>query len=138
MSSDAYGSLIRRAYQDFEAGDLDRLRVVMDENVVWHEPGRSPLAGDYGGVEGVLDLLKTLKDGSANTFRIEVLGVLSEPERAVVFQRETACLGDKVLDDLAVVDFEIHHQKITEVSVYHEDLYQFDSFWAEASGSGRA
>jgi len=42
---DAYESLIRRTYQDFESGDLDLLNVVMAEDVIWHEPGRSSLAG---------------------------------------------------------------------------------------------
>jgi uncharacterized protein len=131
MTSDAYESLIRRAYEDFEAGDLDLLRVVMDEHVVWHEPGRSPLAGDYRGVEAVLGLLQSLRTHSGDTFRIEVLDILSEPERAVVFQRESASRGEKSLDDVAVLDYEIHNQKITEVTVYHEDLYQFDSFWTD-------
>ena len=40
MAEDAYESLVRRTYQDFESGDLDLLGVVMAEDVVWHEPGR--------------------------------------------------------------------------------------------------
>ena len=48
---DAYESLVRRTYQDFESGDLDLLGVVMAQEVVWHEPGRSSLAGDYKGPE---------------------------------------------------------------------------------------
>jgi ketosteroid isomerase-like protein len=49
MVEDAYESLIRRTYQDFESGDLELLEVVMGKDVVWHEPGRSSLAGDYKG-----------------------------------------------------------------------------------------
>lgn len=44
---DAYELLVRRAYQDFEAGDLDLVRAVMAEEAVSHEPGRSPLARDH-------------------------------------------------------------------------------------------
>jgi uncharacterized protein len=131
MAEDAYASLIRRAYQDFESGDLDLLRVVMGQDVVWHEPGRSSLAGDYKGPEAVLDFLGQLQARSDGTFKVEVLDVLSEPERAVVFQRETATRIGKALDAIAVVDFEIHHQKITEVTVYHSDTYQFDEFWED-------
>jgi uncharacterized protein len=131
MAEDAYASLIRRAYQDFESGDLDLLRVVMGQDVVWHEPGRSSLAGDYKGPEAVLDFLGQLQARSGGTFKVEVLDVLSEPERAVVFQRETATRIGKALDAIAVVDFEIHHQKITEVTVYHSDTYQFDEFWED-------
>lgn len=128
---DPYGALVRRAYQDFESGDLDLLRVVMGDDVVWREPGRSSLAGDYKGPDAVLGLLEQLRARSGGTFRIEILDVISEPERAVVFQRETATRNGKSLDVVAVVDFEIHHQKITEATVYHTDTYQFDEFWAD-------
>jgi ketosteroid isomerase-like protein len=45
--------LVRRAYQDFETGDLDLLDVVMEQEVAWHEPGQSNLAGDYKGSDEV-------------------------------------------------------------------------------------
>lgn len=131
-AKDAYVSLIQRTYQDFESGDLDLLRVLMAQDVVWHEPGRSSLGGDYKGPEAVLGFLGQLKARSAGTFKVEVLDVLSEPERAVVFQRETATRNGKSLDVIAAVDFEIHNQKITEVTVYQADTYSFDEFWADA------
>ena len=131
MAEDAYESVVRRAYQDFESGDLDLLGVVMANDVVWHEPGRSTLAGDYKGPEAVLGFLGQLRSRSDGTFKIEVVDVLSEPERAVVLQRETATRGDKSLDVVTAVDFEIHHGKITEITVYQADTYQFDEFWAD-------
>ena len=131
---DTYESLVRRTYQDFESGDLDLLGVVMAQEVVWHEPGRSSLAGDYKGPEEVLGFLGELKARTDGTFKIEVLDVLSEPERAVVFQRETAVRDEKTLDVVVAVEFEIHNGKITEVTVYQHDAYAFDEFWAEGSG----
>jgi hypothetical protein len=53
MAEDAYESLTRRTYQVFESGDSDLLGVVMAEGVVWHEPGRSSLAGHYKGPEAI-------------------------------------------------------------------------------------
>jgi hypothetical protein len=131
MTENAYESLTRRAYEDFESGDLDLLGVVMAQDVVWHEPGRSSLAGDYKGPEAVLGFLAQLKDRSGGTLKIEILDVLSEPGRAVVFQRETATKNGKDLDVIAAVDFEIHNGKITEVTVYHADTYRFDEFWGD-------
>lgn len=129
MTGDAYESLIRRAYKDFESGDLDLLRVVLGEDVVWHQPGRSSLAGDYKGPEAVLGLLAELRARTGGTFKVEILDVLSEPGRAVVFQRETATRLGKSLDVVAAVDLEIHHERITEVTIYQTDAYQFDEFW---------
>jgi uncharacterized protein len=131
MVEDTYGALIRRAYEDFESGDLDLLGVVMAPDVVWHEPGRSSFGGDYKGPEAVLGFLGQLKALSGGTFKIEILDVLSEPERAVVFQRETATRNGKELNVIVAVEFEIHHEKITEVTVYQTDTYQFDEFWGD-------
>ncbi len=131
MVEDTYGALIRRAYEDFESGDLDLLGVVMAPDVVWHEPGRSSFGGDYKGPEAVLGFLGQLKALSGGTFKIEILDVLSEPERAVVFQRETATRNGKELNVIVAVEFEIHHGKITEVTVYQTDTYQFDEFWGD-------
>ena len=132
MVEDTYGAVIRRAYEDFESGDLDLLGVVMAPDVVWHEPGRSSFGGDYKGPEAVLGFLGQLKALSGGTFKIEILDVLSEPERAVVFQRETASRNGKELNVIVAVEFEIHHGKITEVTVYQTDTYQFDEFWGDA------
>jgi len=134
MPENAYDSLVRRTYEDFKSGDLDLLGVVMAEEVVWHQPGRSSLAGHYKGPKEVLGFLGELEARSSGTFKVEILDVLSEPERAVVLQRETAMKNDKTLDVVAAVDFEIHHGKITEVTVYQHDAYAFDEFWADDSG----
>lgn len=134
MAENAYAAVVRRAFEDFDSGDLDLLDIVMAPNVVWHEPGRSALAGDYTGPEAVLGFLGQLKARSNGTFSVEVLDVLSEPERAVVFVRETAKTAETALDVIAVVNFEIHNQKITEVTVYHADTYHFDEFWAGTQG----
>jgi ketosteroid isomerase-like protein len=122
-------TLIRRAYKDFEAGDIDLVRVVMADEAVWHEPGRSSLAGDYKGPAEILGFLDRLRTESAGTFRAEIVELLADSERAVVFQRETATRGTDTLDVVACVDFEIHHGKITEVTVYQADTHRFDEFW---------
>ena len=134
VAEDAYESLIRRTYLDFETVDLDLLRVVMADDVVWHEPGRSRLAGTYKGPEAVLGFLARLKSESGGTFKIEVLDVLSKPERVVALQRDTANRAGKDLNVIVAVEFEIHHEKITEVTVYQADTYLFDEFWADDSG----
>ncbi len=133
MPENPYESLVRKTYADFQSGDLDLLGVVMAEEVVWHEPGRSSLAGHYTGPKEVLGFLQELRARSGGTFEIEILDVLSEPERAVVLQRETARRNGRTLDVIAAVDFEIHRNKITEVTVYQHDAYAFDEFWADVT-----
>jgi hypothetical protein len=121
--------LIRHAYHLFASGDIDLMRVVFADNAVWHEPGNGPMSGDYKGPDEILGFLSQLRDSSGGTFRTRVCDVLAGTERAVVLQHDTATRNDRQLDVLAALDFEIHHGKVTEVTVYHQDLYRFDEFW---------
>ena len=123
-------NLIRRGYDAFARGDLDALSEFMAHDVVWHEPGRGPLAGDYKGPEGVIALLGSLRARSGGTFTVEIVDLLATAERAVAIQEETARRGDRALDMASAVEFEIHQGKITEVTVYHADMYHFDEFWS--------
>jgi uncharacterized protein len=130
MSEHPNSKLVRHGYDAFARGDLDTLREFMARDVVWHQPGRSPLAGDHKGPEGVLALLGELRALSDGTFAIEIVDLLANPERAIAIQEETARRGDRTLDMASTVEFEIHQGKITEVTVYHADTYHFDEFWS--------
>ncbi len=122
--------LVRRGFESFAKGDLEALRELMSDDVVWHEPGRSPLGGDYKGPTGVLELLRKLRERSEGSFAVNIVEVFGSSERAVVIQEEVARRGGNVLDMASVVEFEIHQGKISEVTVYHEDTYHFDEFWS--------
>ncbi len=130
MAEHPNARLVRRGFESFANGDLDALRELMSDEAVWHEPGRSPLGGDYKGPGGVLELLGKLQELSGGSFAVDIVEVLVSPERAVVIQEETGRRGGRVLDMASVVEFEIHQGKISEVTVYHEDTYHFDEFWS--------
>ena len=123
-------ALVRKSYHAFNKADIEAIRDVLADDVVWHEPGRSVLAGDYKGRDAVLRLLARFHDLSGGTFAIELLDLLVDPERVTAFQRLTGRRGEMTLDTVDVVDFEIHHGRATEVTVYQSDTYGFDEFWA--------
>lgn len=122
--------LIRHAYELFDTGDIDLVHVALADAAIWHQPGRSGLAGDYKGPEEILGFLTKLRELSGGTFKADIVDVLAGTERVVVFQHETASRAGKQLDVIAAVDFEIHHSKVTEITVYQADTYQFDEFWS--------
>lgn len=130
MTEHPNAKLVRRGYEAFASGDFETLGDLMDSEVVWHEPGRSPLGGDYHGREGVLELLRKFGELSGGTFSFDLVDVLTTADRAVALHELTARRGDRVLDMASAVEFEIHRGKITEVTVYHDDTYHFDEFWS--------
>ena len=48
--------LLRRAYEAFAKGDLGTVMSIFDDDIVWHEPGRNPLSGDFKGHQQVQEL----------------------------------------------------------------------------------
>ena len=130
MTEHPNAKLIRRGYEAFASGDLGSIRDLMDPGVVWHEPGRSQMKGDYKGPDGVVELLAKFSELSGGTFAFDLVEVLATANRAVALHELTASRGDRVLDMASAVEFEIHLGKITEVTVYHDDTYNFDEFWA--------
>jgi ketosteroid isomerase-like protein len=49
MSDHPNVARMREGYDAFAKGDLAALRELMTEDIVWHLPGHSALAGDYEG-----------------------------------------------------------------------------------------
>ena len=130
MSGHPNAKLVRKGYEAFNAADIEAIHDVLAPDVVWHEPGRSAVAGDYKGVEEVLGFLRRLHDLSGGTFSAELVDLLVDAERVTAFQRITGSRSGMTLDTVDVVDFEIHSGHVTEVTVYQSDTYGFDEFWS--------
>ena len=81
MTDHPNAKVVRQGYEAFAQGDLDALREFMVHDVVWHEPGRGPLAGDHKGPEGVLALLGELRARSDGTFGVEIVDLLERSGR---------------------------------------------------------
>ena len=50
----------RRTVDAFRTGDFDVIRSLIDEDVVWHVPGRSSMAGEIRGLEELVTWLGRL------------------------------------------------------------------------------
>jgi ketosteroid isomerase-like protein len=119
----------------YAGGDQEHVRTMLSEDVVWHVPGRSAIAGDYRGRDQVLRYFVTRRDLARATFRIVVRGVLADDERAVILA------GGRVQRDgessawETVGVFRIVNEKIAECWVLPYDQYSFDEIWSPALGS---
>jgi hypothetical protein len=43
--------LVRRGYEAFNTADVETLRQVFADTTIFHEPGHSPISGDYQGLD---------------------------------------------------------------------------------------
>ena len=122
---------------DFYAGgDQQRVCALLSDDVVWHVPGGSPIAGDYKGRDEVLRYFAKRRELTGATFRIKVRSVLTDDERTLILATGEAERGGETREWGTVAIFRIAKGRIAEcwVAPYDQDAY--DEIWS-ATGSSR-
>ncbi len=65
------------------AEDVERLRLLIHPDIVWHVPGRNALTGEYKGIDEVLGLFGRLASLTDGTFRSDLHDVVAGDEHVV-------------------------------------------------------
>jgi ketosteroid isomerase-like protein len=95
MDADANVARLREAISAYESGELDRFDDFCAPDMRWHFTGQNYRAGDYRGLE---DLLELMAGGKKRSVSIELLDVLASDRSVVVFLREHGDDGERTMD----------------------------------------
>jgi ketosteroid isomerase-like protein len=114
----------------FNANDLSTIAELVDANVEYVVPGRSPIAGRTHDIAGLLDMLRRSKELSDGTLTLEPRSVVADAEYLFVYGRIRAQRKGKTLDSDHCVVFRFVAGKIVEGRTVPVDLYEFDEFWS--------
>lgn len=121
---------VRRGYDAFQRGDADVLRQVFADDVVWHNFGRNPFAGDHKGTDAVLEMFGRLGQETGGTLKLDVIDVLANDDHTVGFYRATAERNGKKLDARFLQVFHLDgDRRVTEVWNFPDDTVTVDAFW---------
>ena len=114
----------------YAGGDAEPVSEMMSDDVAWHVPGRSAIAGHYYGKEAVLDYFQRRSERASGTFRIDFHDVLANDDRAVVLAGGRARReGREVSWETAGV-FRIVGGRVAECWLLPFDQYAFDEIWS--------
>jgi ketosteroid isomerase-like protein len=101
------------------------------EDVRFHLPGRSLLAGVYEGPQQVMQLFARLFELTGGTFSVELHDVLANDEHAAaLYTIRGERAGKQQLNDNQVQIFHIRGGKASEVWAQATDLYTLDEFFS--------
>ena len=123
-------SRIRDGYDAFNKGDVPALIELFDENVVWHFPGSSALAGDQVGRDATLTVLGAYGAASGGTLNAALIDLMASDDHVTGVANDTASNGGRVLDVRSTVVFAMKGGKVTEAWHYIDDLAAFEAFLA--------
>jgi ketosteroid isomerase-like protein len=120
-----------RAIQAFNENDLNEASLTFSENIVYRIAGRSPLAGEYRGIEQFDKVLRLAKELSGGTIKFEPQTILADNKAIMVYGHATAKREGKMLniDHAYLYKFD-EEGKIIEGRTIPVDLYDFDAFWS--------
>jgi ketosteroid isomerase-like protein len=124
-------AIVRRGYEAFNSGDLTRLTELLGDDVAWHIPGRSTLAGDVVGREAVFARLGRYRAETGGTFRTDLKRLLTDENgRVIGIHRSLAERAGKRLDVYGCIVFELENGRIVDGREHIYDLTAWDVFWS--------
>ena len=121
---------MRDGYDAFAKGDVAALQELMTDDIVWHVPGHSSLAGDYAGKEAVLGFFGRVMETTEGSFRVEPLTLLTDDHYGAAPVHITAHRGDRHLD---VMDLQVSRWQDGRVAEFWDtstDPDATDAFFA--------
>ena len=122
--------LIRRGYEAFGRGDIGTVLGVLDPNIHWHIPGRSPLSGDYEGHDEVIAFFTKTQELAAGTFAIQVDDLLAGAQRVAVLCTVSAQRHGQHWSATEVHVWRVANGRAVEFREYQGDQQAEDEFWS--------
>jgi ketosteroid isomerase-like protein len=124
-------AIVRRGYEAFNQGDLTTLAELLGDDVSWHTPGCSSLAGDVVGRDAVSARLGRYMAETGGTFRAELKRVLTDEDgRVIGIHHSVAERDGKHLDVYGGIVFELQDGRIVDGCEHFYDLRAWDEFWS--------
>ena len=121
--------LVRKGYAAFSAGDMDTLRKIIAPDAIWHTSGRSPLSGDFKGIDEIIGNFGKSMELSGMTLKVEVHDIVGNDTHVFAAHLSTAQRDGKSLNDRQVIVFHVSGGRVTEAWQISEDVYASDEFW---------
>jgi uncharacterized protein len=121
---------IRDGYAAFAKGDFTVLNDLFAEDLLWHNPGRNQLAGDYRGREAVYGLFGRLMELSEGSFGLDIQSIFADDERGVALVVASASRGGRSLSTTDAHIFRLRDGQVVEFWNASTDMYAFDELFA--------
>ncbi len=126
-------AVVRRFHAEqsraYAGGELAELRPLLSEEVIWHVPGRSRIAGEHRGVDAVLAYFDARRSMTDASFRVAVHGLAAIGDRIVQLAGGSAERADRTIRWETVGVFRVAGGRIAECWLVPFDLYEFDELW---------
>jgi len=131
MAEHPHVTLIRKGYKAFSAGDFATLREIFASDAVQHQPGTSPMSGDFKGADAILEQYAALFRESEGTLTVELQQCFTDGAGHVIaVHRARASRKGKTLDVPEALSFTLVGDRVVDIAALERDIEELDAFWA--------
>lgn len=130
MGATANVDRIRDGYTAFNKGDVETLIDLFADDIVWHFPGTSKLAGDHVGRDAALGVLGAYGAACEGTLQANLVDLMASDDNVTGWGRDTATAKGRTLDINSVVIFTLRDGKVVEARQFVDDQATLDAFLA--------
>ena len=121
---------LSRQRQMYAGGDMGAVAEMLAEDVVWHVPGRSPIAGEYRGHEAVLGYFRRRRELAGGEMRVTAHGRAEHEEVHAELADGEATLAGEAARWRTVGAYRIRDGKVAEAWLVPTELAAFDRAWS--------
>jgi uncharacterized protein len=121
---------LRAGYEAFARGDLQTVGELLDDEIVYHFGGRSPLAADYKGKQEVFGFWGRQFELTGGTLRIIASVIVADDDYAFTLVQATAQRDGSTLAAPGVNVVRFADGRAVEFWSYTTDQYTLDQFWS--------
>jgi uncharacterized protein len=114
----------------YAGGDVGAVAELLAEDVVWHVPGTSPIAGDHAGRAAVIAYFERRRALADHTFVMHPRGALEDGDAVVQLVDGEAVIGGERRTWSTAGVYRIAGGRVAEVWLVPLDLAAFDAIWS--------
>jgi ketosteroid isomerase-like protein len=122
---------VKKGYAAFQDADLDAIRAISTDDLVWHAVGRNPVSGTFRGIDNVLASFARLAMETEGTFAVELHDVLASDDHVVALATATGKRKGRTLKSDYAHICHMRDGKLAEAWIVDTDPYAGDEFWAD-------
>lgn len=126
------GAVAQEYFEAIQKGDTATLGRLIDESIVWHQPGSNRFSGEHKGRGAVFEMLGAMTQLSNSTFAIDkVYSTMENGEMAACSIHFTGQRDSKSMSMDGVDVLRIKNGTIVEAWLFSSDQAAEDDFWGQ-------
>jgi ketosteroid isomerase-like protein len=118
--------ITRKFYDAMDARDINLLKAIVTDDIVWSLPGKSLMSGEAHGVEAILKRSEILHRYGV---KVEIEHVVYGLKDVALHLHNTGKHGDKILDEHLTNVYILRGDKICRIDTFISDVDMLNAFF---------